>query len=264
MTRGGRRDEHGFALLLVLWTLVLLSLIVTGMVSAGRIEAQLASNLRAAAVAEAAADGAVHQAVLGLLRGGDLGDSELRLPGAVVALSVADESGKVNPNAAEPDLLAALLRAVGADARTADAVAAAIADWRFPGDAARAGGGKAREYRAAGRDYGPPGAPFRSLDEVGLVLGMTPALLGQVMPYLSLYAGAEPDLAAADPAVRRAIQALTGQAAAPRRAPDGPRTVTIVAAAVADGGGRFARRAVVALRTGEALFRIMEWDAPAG
>ena len=60
MTRGPE-GERGFALLLVLWTLVLLSLIVTGMVSAGRVEAQLASNLRAAAVAEAAADGAVHQ-----------------------------------------------------------------------------------------------------------------------------------------------------------------------------------------------------------
>ena len=203
-------------------------------------------------------------AVLRLLRGEDPSGSEMRVPGAVIALSVADESGKVNPNAAEPDLLAALLRAVGADTRTADAAAAAIADWRFPGETARQGGAKLREYRAAGRDYGPPGAPFRSLDELGLVLGMNPALLGQATPHLSLYAGAEPDLAAADPAVRRAIQALTGQAAAPRRAPDGPRTVTIVAAAVADGGGRFARRAVVALRTGEALFRIMEWDAPAG
>ena len=259
------RDERGFALLLVLWGLVLLSLIVTGMASAGRVEAQLTFNLRAAAEAEVVADGAVYQAVLGLLRGEGEGASELRLPDATVALLVADESGKVNPNAAEPELLAALLRALDADARTADGVAAAIADWRFPGDAARPGGARLREYRAAGRDYGPPGAPFRSLDELGLVLGMTPALLARALPHLSLYAGAEPDLAAADPVVRRAVRALTGvPPPAQRQAPDRPRTVTIVADAVRDGGGRFTRRAVVALRSGDALFRIVEWGTPLG
>ncbi len=259
------RDERGFALLLVLWGLVLLSLIVTGMASAGRVEAQLTFNLRAAAEAEVVADGAVYQAVLGLLRGEGEGASELRLPDATVALLVADESGKVNPNAAEPELLAALLRALDADARTADGVAAAIADWRFPGDAARPGGARLREYRAAGRDYGPPGAPFRSLDELGLVLGMTPALLARALPHLSLYAGAEPDLAAADPVVRRAVRALTGvPPPAQRQAPDWPRTVTIVADAVRDGGGRFTRRAVVALRSGDALFRVVEWGTPLG
>ncbi|MDR3535940.1 MAG: hypothetical protein P4L71_05530, partial [Acetobacteraceae bacterium] len=61
--------EAGFALLLVLWSLVLLSLILTQLLSAGRSEAQLAGNLRNAAMAEAIADGAVREAVFHLLGG---------------------------------------------------------------------------------------------------------------------------------------------------------------------------------------------------
>lgn len=255
---GGSARDRGFALLLVLWTTVLLSLLVTQMVSAGRTEAQLAANLRGAAVAEAAADGAVHQAVFRLLQDRPAVPPELRLPGATVALSVQDEAGKVNPNTATPELLTALLRAVGADTRTAAAAAAAIVSWRFPG------GDKAAPYRAAGRDYAPPGAPFRRLDELGLVLGMTPALLGQVLPYLSLYAEAEPDAAAAGPVVLQAMRAAAGGQVTPRAraAPNAPGAVTIVAAAATATGARFTRRAVVLLRSGETPYQVMEWDAP--
>lgn len=249
--------DRGFALLLVLWTMVLLSLLVTQMVSAGRTEAQLTSNLRGAAVAEAAADGAVHQAMFRLLQDRPALPPELRLPGAVVALVIENEAGKVNPNSATPELLAALLRAVGADTRTATAIAAAIVSWRFPG------GDKAAPYRAAGREYGPPGAPFRRLDEIGLVLGITPALLGRVLPHLSLYSEAEPNAAAAGPVVLQAMRAVAGGQVTPasRGAADAPRAVTILATAATDTGARFTRRAVILLRSGETLYQVMEWDA---
>ncbi len=42
------RSERGFVLLLVLWTLALLALIGTQVTAAGRSEAQVATNLRAA------------------------------------------------------------------------------------------------------------------------------------------------------------------------------------------------------------------------
>jgi Tfp pilus assembly protein PilX len=58
-----RTHERGFALLIVLWALVLLTLVFTQLVSAGRGEAELTANLRAGATAEAAAD-----AVFGLIR----------------------------------------------------------------------------------------------------------------------------------------------------------------------------------------------------
>ena len=62
--------QRGFALLIVLWTLVLLSLILAQLLSAGRSEAQLATKLRDAAVAEAVADGAVQDTLFHLMAQG--------------------------------------------------------------------------------------------------------------------------------------------------------------------------------------------------
>ena len=51
----------------------------------------------------------------------------------------------------------------------------------------RAGGPKLAQYQAAGLPYGPANRPFDSLDELGLVLGMTPTLLARMRPFLSVY-----------------------------------------------------------------------------
>ena len=50
------RRERGFALLVVLWSLVLLGLLLAQVMAAGRSAVALAGNLRAASVARAAAD----------------------------------------------------------------------------------------------------------------------------------------------------------------------------------------------------------------
>ena len=52
--------QRGFALLIVLWAVVFLAFLVTQLTAAGRLETHIASNLRVAAVAEAAADGALY------------------------------------------------------------------------------------------------------------------------------------------------------------------------------------------------------------
>ncbi len=260
------RNDKGFALLIVLWAMVLLTLLVTQLTAAGRTELQLAANLRGAAAAEAAADGAVHAAVFHLLDPADPWpadgvDRALRVPGGQAVVRIEDEAGKINPNLASPELLRALLRRCDADSRTADSLAAAIVDWRFPSSQGRPSGAKDSQYRAAGRDYGPPGAPFRSVAELGAVLGMTPALLSRLEPNLSVLTDTDPDPAAAPPVVRQAIQDLRGGAAAPRRKP--PRTVSVAARVAGDAGGRFTRRAVVRLGSTpkEPLFQILAWES---
>jgi len=174
-----RRGDQGFALLIVLWAVVLMTLLITQMTAAGRTEMRLAANLRGAAEAEAAADGAIHEAVFHLLDPAnpwvaDGADRALRVPGGRAELRIEDEAGKINPNTASPELLRALLRRLNVDSRTADGVAAAIVDWRFPSSQGQTGGAKAPQYRAAGRNYGPAGAPFGDVAELGAVLGMTP------------------------------------------------------------------------------------------
>ncbi len=265
MTRGSG-DDRGFALLIVLWAMVLLTLLVTQLTAAGRTELRLAANLRASAAAEAAADGAIHAAVFHLLdpSGSWLADGAeraLRVPAGQAVVQIEDEAGKINPNTASPELLRVLLRRLDADSRTAERVAAAIVDWRFPSSQGQPSGAKERQYRAAGLDYGPPGAPFRSVAELGAVLGMTPSLLSRLEPNVSVFTDGDPDPAAAPPAVRQAMRDLRAGAAVSRRRP--PRTVSITVRVIGNAGGRFTRRAAVRLGSTpkEPLIQILTWEA---
>lgn len=262
---GGRR-QRGFALLLVLWSLVLLSFITSRLIAAGRSEAKLAANLRASAAAEMLADAAVHEAAFHLLDGSAAWPTDgrrqvLTLPGGAVVLRLQDQAGKVNPNQASEALLQALLRGVGADAGAARSIAAAIMDWRTLGSSARPYGAKAAEYRAAGRDYGPPNAPFRSVDELGLVLGMTPVLLAQLAPHLTVFYEGDPDPDIADPVVLQTLREATGQANLGGGGGGGNRVVAITAEATERGGAQYVRRAVLRIGSGTdgRPYQVLDW-----
>ncbi len=266
---GAAARQRGFALLIVLWTMVLLSLIGSRIAASGRAEAQLAANIRDAAVTEAAADGAVQEAAFHLLDApprrwaADGRARLLQMPGGAVEVRIASEDGKVNPNLASAPLLTALLHEVGADTRTAALVADSIVRWRFPWVRPGTNDPTLAAYKAAGLNYGPAGSPFGSLDEVGAVLGMTPDLLARVRPYLSLYANGTPDPASARPPVLAALrEALGGSTPPPSGAP--PSAVGITAVAAGPNGTRFARHAILRLssQSGAPPVQVMAWDTP--
>jgi general secretion pathway protein K len=267
-----RMPERGFALIIVLWGLVLLSLIVGEIGAASRSEAKIARNLLANAQAEAAADAAVFEAAFRLADRSpagwvaDGGTRRLTVGDTRVAVTLEDDSGKVNPNAATPDLLAQLLAAVGAPGG-GRAIAQAIVDWRG-GDGAAPPDAVAAAYRAAGLAYLPPGAPFARIDEVALVLGMTPDLFARLAPHLSIAQRGTPDPSHADPVVARLLAAQPGAASSAGKpaSPYTVRVVTIIARAEAPGNALFTRSAVLQLGIGPALprgYAIIAWDAPA-
>ncbi len=217
-----RRSERGFALLLVLWTLSLLALLLSSLLAGGRSDLSMAANLRAAASAEAAADGALAEAIFHLLPGTpqpwQAGPRMLVLGAARVRLLIGNEGGKVNPNLAAPSLRAARIGAVGADTASAAMSAQAIVDWRGPELAPADHTALMAQYLARGRANGdiylPPGEPFETLDEVGLVLGMTPALRERLRPHLSLATLDDPAPGLADPAVAASLAQIGGAASA--------------------------------------------------
>jgi general secretion pathway protein K len=260
------RSQRGFALLIVLWSIVLLALLATQITAAGRSELQLAANLREAASAEAAADGGVFMAVFHVLDGPaarwDADDSphETRQGRFRLRVRIEDENGKINPNTAPQDLLAALLSAEGADPATSQSIAHAIVEWRFPGDAEA----KAQQYRSAGRTVAPDGLPFRTVAGLGNVLGMTPDLLARVAPHLSVYADSAVEYAHADPVVQSVLrQAAGGPPPASPGPPPPPTVATIISEAADAQGGRFVRRAVIAFAPDQdgRLFRTLTWEA---
>lgn len=251
----GDLRETGFALLVVLWTLVLIAFIVAHLTAAGRGETEIAQNLVANAVAGAAADGAIAQAIYhftdprpGLRWPRDGRWHELAIGNSRVAVRLDDEAARVNPNQASPALMEALLVAAGSSAESARQLASAIAAWtgalqNVPPAELMA------EYRAAGRDYGPPGKPLESLDELRHVLGMTPAVLAAIRPHLTLFGPAVPDPAHADPVVAAALARVSPGTAAggavPVAAAAGPRFARITAVAHGPGKARVTRAAVV-------------------
>lgn len=265
--------ERGFVLLLVLWSLASLALIGTQVTAAGRSEAQIASNLRAAAVAEAAADAAVDEAVLHLLdssRDRWVADGVgyvVRLPQASVQVVIASEARRLPVNTAPVALLAAVIRLAGAEPHAADVVASRIADWRSPAPFPLKLGAKGPQYAAAGRMFGPPNRSIRSMSELRLVLGMTPELLALLTPHLSAYTESSPVPAEADPLVRVAMAEVASSGIAPLAFQEAG-VFRITATATSANGGRFVRGAVIRLGGAGGLgavsrraFDILAWSA---
>ena len=130
------RQSDGFALIIVLWTLVLMAFIVAQLTSSGRTEVRIAGNLVADAVADAADDGAIFAAIFNLSDPNpaqrwalDGTVHELTIGNSRVMVRLEDEAGLINPNLASPALLEALLRVTGSEPESARRLAGAIGEW---------------------------------------------------------------------------------------------------------------------------------------
>ncbi len=261
------RRQAGFALVLVLWSLIFLALILTRLLSAGRGEAQLAGNLRAAAAAEAVADGAVQDAAFHLVASGSdawalHGVHTVRIGVGTAAVSIEDLSDKINLNTAGLQLLRGLLGACGLGAAEAMQTAHAIMGWR--GVTTDDGAPPPAEQQAAGAVYKPPGLPMQTDDELALIAGMTPPSLACLAPHVSVYQDGSPTLRSGDPVVRRAlaIAAQNGDIGLADSSDASPTDAVIVTATATVPGGRFIRRATLRLIPGQVPgFKIVNWQA---
>jgi general secretion pathway protein K len=202
--------ERGFALLIVLWSVVFLALLMAGILAAGRSAVDLAGNLRMAAQEDAAADGAINSAIFHVLAPTawplDGAAHMVTIGGIAVSVRVTSEAGKINPNLASTALLTGLLRATGLAGAPATALAGAITAWRSPPASPGAADVAAAAYRAAGLPYAPPAHQFADLSELADVIGMTPAIFARISPFLSIYQTGDPDPAYASATVVAALR----------------------------------------------------------
>jgi general secretion pathway protein K len=268
-TPGGRclPGERGFSLLIVLLVLGFLALLESHFVAVGRAGTALARNNRAAAQVKAAARGAIEDEIFALLRGATTAPRQLRLGGMLVNLTIANEGSLINPNLAGAIELTTLLQELGADTHTASSLAAAILDWRTGGTLPRPGGAKEPQYRAAGRVYAPADTSFHSVAELGLVLGMNPAMLDLLRPHLTVFTSVNPIGASSDPLVARAIQSATSAGSRPTGGDLGSIAVQrITARAYGPDGASTVMQAVVRLNaTPDGLpFEVLSWRSIAG
>ncbi len=266
---GSRYRQRGVALLLVLWACTLLAVMLGGLAALARTEGLQARYQFAQTQAHYAAEAGLMRALYGLQEpdakrrwSADGRSYQFHYQQAQVTVSAVSETGKVDLNAASPEVLQAFFVAVGETPEAARQLTSRIEEWRSAG-----GGDSDRDvdglYSAAGRSYGPRHAPFASIEELQLVLGMTPKLYQRIAGDITIWGGnAVPDPNTATPLALQAIPGLTAAqlqevlaarariAADPSLAPTGGTTHSIQSEATLADGTRAMLRATIRSQAG--------------
>jgi general secretion pathway protein K len=272
-----RRGKRGFALLLVLWGLILLGLIAASFLRETRVGMSLARNVVENAKAEALAEAGVRRAILGLLDTdpatawrADGRPYRFVLGDGTVQIQIQDEGGKIDLNHAPPEMLAALFQETGSDPEAARRLADAILDYADRDNDRRPAGAEDEDYASAGLKNGAKDAPFERKEELLNVLGMNHTIYDSIASDVTVYSGqSEVNPTTAPEFVLRTISNLTARerdeimSARSERVPSQLSqvdVVTILADARTSGGGRFVREAVLR-RSGEPgnPFQILDW-----
>lgn len=190
-----RDDERGWALVSVLCTVAVLTLLLGAAQSLSYQGALREHRALEAAVDDAVLDAAVVRAVLGITDTRveqrwrvDGTPEQFVFGGRQLTVTVQDELGRIDLNAADVSLLRQLLQAAGETKELASLLADRIADWRQ----ARTGLANLHrtsddDYAAAGLNYRPRHAPFETVEELKLVLGMSPSLFAAIRDALTVY-----------------------------------------------------------------------------
>lgn len=274
-------------MIVVLWVIGFLALAIVGFTVATRSHVQEASAEAASAEAAAMADAGVNLGIADLVNAASertwrrrfLPDGRTRsctIGGAVLAIAVSDEAGRVDLNGSGEDLLRALVVGVGRPADEARTLVARMLDWRDPDAVKRSDGAEAADYRDAGR-VGPRNAPFAAPEELGRVLGFDADLIARLRPFVTVYSGLPGvDVAKAAPEL---IDILNGSPAASamgafpssqrNRLPpsfavsSSQRVFRVQARATTPRGATFVREAVVEVIPGRVTsYTVLAWTRP--
>ena len=180
----------------VLWGLGLLTAIALSLLWNANMAYSLAHNGLEIAGINATVEAGVNRAVAALLDPRperrwrtDGAMQSFEFGGISIRVSIQDELGKIDLNQAEAPFLASLLQSAGLDSNAASSLADKIVDWRTATPLKHLNGAKEQDYRELGSTYRPRNGPFQSVDELLLVMDMTPALFRQIEPAVTVYSG---------------------------------------------------------------------------
>jgi general secretion pathway protein K len=240
--------QSGFALVAVIWTLGLITLLGMAVIVGARYRTKTSSNYASVTAAEMAAESAVNLAVATALAATPEQAVNFplrcRLPGGERAMiTVEEETGKIDLNTASLAALTRFFTALTGDQSSGMRIAAQITEFRKP---------KAQGTPAATR--------FTTVMQLDQLDGISPRLFRDALRHVTVRSGRqEPDMAAASPALLRLLNVEPKQTNAKRGLPVGG-SVTIRADISAPDGARFIREALVSLESGSGRpYVIREW-----
>ncbi|HYA74083.1 MAG TPA: type II secretion system minor pseudopilin GspK, partial [Roseiarcus sp.] len=213
--RSTARADNGFILVTVLWLIAALAGLAS-IYSVYSVNSAVASRLsddrlQAEAAVRAGVELAAYQAISALAAARPArGAFVTKLARETISVRYRSEAARIDLNAAPKELLSGLLTVLGAGDDAAKQAADRIVGWRTKaatdGDAAK----EAALYQTAGRTYSPRQAPFAHVNELALVLGLTPALVERALPYVTVFSGAAGvDVMVAPPEVIAALPGMT-------------------------------------------------------
>ena len=254
---GARR--RGFALVATLWTLGLITVLATALITGARYRAKYASTALATTRATLAADNAITLGLKLVLSEPStaLFPLRCRMPDAAdVIISVDDEAGKVDLNTADRELLVRLFAGLARDAKVGQRIADSLVR-RRPGAP-----GQATPQSLSSAPNNSGSSVLVSAMQLDQAAEMPPDLFRAALPFITVRSGRPaPQIAAASLKLRRLLN-LTEQPNAPASpvAAGGKSAFTIRADAATTDGARFIREALVSF-TGDTAhpFIIHEW-----
>jgi general secretion pathway protein K len=192
-----RSHERGWALISVLWTVAMLSMMAAATQDLTVTSVRTERRALTRAHLDADMDAATVRAILALddARPGsrcriDSQPFPFTYDGVTMVVTVQDEDGKFDLNQADDDTLAPLFQSVGVDQKTANILADRIVEWRTEAnsdDTHTLHGGTDADYAAAGVLWRPRHDDFQSVSELRLVLGITPQIYERVKSALTVY-----------------------------------------------------------------------------
>lgn len=188
--------QRGVAFILVLWVIAMLSIVLGSFAMIARTENLQARHLFDTTRARYAAEAGLNLAVYALRKHdpaqrwiADGRPYTFMFGEAEIEVQITDDSGKIDINVAQVEILERLFVSSGVDEDTAIRLAAAVEDWRDPDDLTTLHGAEQPEYAAAGLSYGPSNEPFITVSELQQVLGMTYDIYERIEPGLTIYSG---------------------------------------------------------------------------
>lgn len=191
-----RRRENGWALVSVLWVLSILAMIAAATQALTLTSSRLEQRAFAQARMDALLDAGIVRGIAGLSDNDrskrwriDGISRNFTFDGADIQVSIQDELGRFDLNMVDDSVLHALFVSAALSDGDADTMTDRVLDWRSSGDFHRLHGATVEDYAAAGYHYRPRRGPFQSVDELQLVMGMTPDVFARIRPALTVYTG---------------------------------------------------------------------------
>ncbi len=216
-----RKRQSGIAFVVVIWVLLLLAVLLAGFAVISRTEALQARHLAESTRARYMAEAGISRAVWELRNADPLtrwaSDGrpyDFEFEGAKISVGIQDESGKLDINAANGEVMKRFFASAGVDERLAQQISDAVLDWRDADDLTQPMGAEDADYEREDYPYGAADTGFLTVGELQQVMGMDYELYRRLEPDLTIWGGTDtPNAGSASRAVLASFPNMTPELA---------------------------------------------------